>query len=105
MRLLEIVQSVLPTRISIPATDAAPVPKKSKTLLLSMRFARLIVLLFVIVPTAEIDLIGNFAPAGPMLLLAITLLLLPTRFVPTAVVVLKSTLPPAVPSGTVFEPE
>src|SRR5436305_5580354 len=104
MRLFEIVQSVLPVRMSMPAVDVAPVPKKSWILLLSITSCRLIVLLFVVVPTAEIALIGRFAPAGPMSLFETVSLLLPTRLVPLAVAVLKRTLPPAVPTATVDDP-
>src|SRR5689334_4957371 len=104
MRLFEIVQLWLPVRISIPVTEAPPVPKKSKILFPSMTLSRLIVLLLVVVPTAEIALIGKFAPAGPMLFPEIVLLLLPTTVVPTAGDVLNKMAPPAVPMATVEDP-
>src|SRR4051812_24010635 len=77
--------------------------KKAKMLLLSMVLPVLTVLLPA-VPSAEIAFKGRFAPAGPILLLITILLLLPTMLVPEAVVVLNRMFPPAVPSGTVFEP-
>src|ERR1043166_2289147 len=73
-------------------------------LLLSMTLSRLMVLLFVVVPTAEIALTGKAPPTGPMLLFETVLLLLPTMVVPTAGDVLKRTAPPAVPTATVDEP-
>src|SRR5436190_6744353 len=105
MWLFEIVQLVLPVRRSIPVTDTAPVPKKSKILLPSMTFPVLTVLLFVAVPRPVTALTGRLAPAGPMLLFRIVLLLLPTIVVPTAGEVLNRTVPPAVaPTVTVEEP-
>src|ERR1043166_1687129 len=50
----------------MPVTDAAPVPKKSKMLLLLMTFS---VLLFGLAePSDVMPLVGILAPAGPMLL-------------------------------------
>src|SRR4051794_19673714 len=96
------VQLWLPARMSMPAVLAAAL-KKSKIVLLSMTLPVLIVLLPV-VPRAEMAFKGRFVPAGPILLLITILLLLPTILVPEAVVVPKRIFPPAVPSGTVFEP-
>src|SRR4051812_39460970 len=79
--------------------------KKSKMLFLSITSPVLMVLALVMVPTPEIHLMGRLAPAGPMLLPVITLLLLPTMVVPTAGDVLNRTFPPAVPNGTVADPE
>src|SRR5258705_5808203 len=96
------VQFVLPARMSIPVTDEAPVPKKSKILLLLM-MSPMFRVLFPAVPSAEMDLIGRLLPAGPMLFAVIVLLLLPEPTV-RPVVVLKSMFPPAVPTGTVDDP-
>src|SRR6476619_2226497 len=70
----------------------------------SMTSPVLIVLLFVVVPSPVMALIGRFAPAGPMLLAEIVLLLFPTMFVPDAGDVLKRMVPPAEPTVTVDEP-
>src|SRR2546423_858499 len=96
------VQPWLPARMSMPATDDVAL-KKSKMLLLSMIFPMFTVLLPA-VPNPVMHLIGRLPPAGPMLLLEITLLLLPTMLVPEAVVVLKRIFPPAAPSATVDDP-
>src|SRR3954454_939346 len=72
-------------------------------LLLSIVLARLIVLLFVVVPRAKIALFGRFDPAGPMLLFEIVLLLLPTSFVPLAVVVLNTIAPPTAEASVVVD--
>jgi hypothetical protein len=85
--------------MSIPLTETTPVPKKSNTLLPSMRLSRFTVLLLVVVPTAEIPLTGRLLPAGPMLFPEMVLLLLPV-----VVVVLKRTAAPAVPTVTIDEP-
>src|SRR5437763_12983437 len=103
MRLLEIVKFVLPVRISMPVTETPPVLKKSKILLLLMTLFWFLVL-FPVVPTAEIHFVGRLIPAGPILLFAIMFLLLPTTFVPLATVVLNKILPPAVPTATVDDP-
>src|SRR5437763_15872942 len=100
MRLLEIVKFVLPVRISMPVTETPPVLKKSKILLLLVRLFWLLVL-FPVVPTAEIHFVGRLIPAGPILLFAIMLVLLATTFVRLATVVLNNILPPAGPRGTV----
>src|SRR5690242_578201 len=68
-----------------------------------MTLPRLTVL-FPAVPSMEIHLIGRLVPAGPMSLLAMTLLLLPTILVPLAVVVLNRIFPAAVPGAAVAEP-
>src|SRR5438477_12428969 len=99
MRLLEMVQLVLPMRMSMPVTETPPIPKKSKILLLSTMLPVLMVLLLVVVPTAETHFTGRLVPAGPMLLFATTLLLLPEP-----VVVLNRIFPPAVPTATVDDP-
>src|SRR3954469_15132362 len=102
MWLFETVNSALPARMSMPTDEIVPL-KKSKTLLASTTFARLRVLLPA-VPSIVIALVGRFAPAGPMLLLAMVLLLLPTRLVPFVVVVLNRTAPVATPGPPVDEP-
>src|ERR1700730_8301546 len=96
------VQLWLPARISMPVTEDVAL-KKSKMLLFVMRLPVFTVLLPA-VPSAVMHLIGILPPAGPILLFAITLLLLPTMLFPLAVVVLKSTAPPAAPSATVDDP-
>src|SRR5689334_19199729 len=88
----------------MPDTLAAAL-KKSKMLLLSITSPVLMVLALVVVPTPEMHLIGRLAPAGPMLFPVITLLLFPTMVVPTAGDVLNRMFPPAVPNGTVADPE
>src|SRR5215813_2414019 len=80
-------------------TEFAPLPKKSKMLFASMTLSRFTVVLLVVVPTAEMALIGRLLPAGPMLFPEIVLLLLPV-----VVVVLKRMAPPAVPRITVDDP-
>src|SRR5215813_7318461 len=80
-------------------TEFAPLPKKSNTLFASMTLSRFTVVLLVVVPTAEIALIGRLAPAGPMLFPETVLLLLPV-----VVVVLNRMAPPAVPTVTVDDP-
>src|SRR6476469_1760636 len=92
----------LPVRMSIPLVLAMGL-KKSKMLLLSMRLP-VFTVLFPAVPTAEMHFVGRLAPAGPILLLLTILLLLPTMLVPDAVVVLKRTFPPEVPTATVDDP-
>src|ERR1043165_6480187 len=72
-------------------------------LLLSMTSPVVLVLLPVVASPVT-ALVGRFTPAGPMLFPVIVLLLLPTMFVPFAVVVLNRTLPPAEPGRTVDEP-
>src|SRR5437762_10346520 len=107
MRLFDMTKLAFPVRISTAVVDGTFVAvelKKSKMLLLVTMLPVLIVFAFVVVPTIETHFVGRFAPAGPMLLLAITLLLLPTTLVPLATVVLNRTFPPAVPTRTVDEP-
>src|SRR4051794_20265333 len=102
MRLLEIVQLLLPARMSMPLLGSVAL-KKSKILLLVMTLFWFLVLLPT-VPTAEIHLVGRLVPAGPILLFAIILLLLPTTLVPLATVVLNKMFPPAVAKATVDDP-
>src|ERR1043166_4862756 len=86
--------------MSIPVVEAVPSPKKSKILLPSMVFAVLIVLAFVVVPTAEMPFSGKLLPAGPMLFLEMTLLILPNPGIGG----LQGIDPYGVPSGTRDEP-
>src|SRR6266851_4581738 len=97
-----------PVRMSIPVVDGtiggdATGLKKSKMLLLVITLFWFFVLLPA-VPTAEIHFVGRLAPAGPILLLAMILLLFPTILVPFATAVLNKMFPPAVPTATVEEP-
>src|SRR5213593_3257472 len=102
------VQRWFPVRMSIPVVDGtvggvAVALKKSKMLLLVITLFWFFVLLPA-VPTAETHFVGRLAPAGPILLLAMILLLFPTILVPLATVVLNKMFPPAVPGITVDEP-
>src|SRR4030095_13001669 len=100
------VQLWVAVRMAMPVvagTVAAVALKKSKMLLFVMMLFWFLVLLPT-VPSAEIHFVGRLAPAGPILLFAIILLLLPTMFVPLAAVVLNRMLPPAVATATVDEP-
>src|SRR6478752_3209573 len=76
---------------------ATAAPKKLKILLLSIR---LLTLALAAVPEPIKPLVGKFAPAGPMLLFEIMLLLLP----PATVLVLNKMLPPAVAAVALDEP-
>src|ERR1051325_11398909 len=89
IRLLEMVQLLLLLPICIPDTLVVA-RKKSKTLLLSIRFP--VLLLGLADPMPTIPLVGVLAPAAPILFLEMVLLLLP----PAIVEVLNSTLPVAV---------
>src|SRR5215211_6078072 len=88
MRLFEIVQLSLLSCTLIPDTEVLGL-KKSKMLSLSIRLP---VFGLPAVPRPMTPLVGKLAPAGPMLQNETVLLLLPTLLV-----VLKSTLPPAGP--------
>src|SRR5215813_1196185 len=83
-------------RMSIPETELAPVPKKSKILLPSMTLA---VLGAALEPNPVTALRGRSLPAGPILLPEIVLLLLPVL-----VVVLRRIVPPWLPTVTIDEP-
>ena len=94
--LLETVVVVVLLWRSIPATDVAAW-KKSKMLLLSMRLP---VLLFGLADPSDITpLVGRLAPAGPIALFEIVLLL----FAPPVEVLIRM-LPPAVVVLAVDEP-
>src|SRR5436190_14806491 len=97
IRLWEIVQLSLLAWMLIPETDVVAL-KKSKMLLLSIR---LLVLSFGLGdPNPMTHFVGKFAFAGPMLLPEMVLLLFP----PATVLVLKSTLPPAVLMAEIEDP-
>ena len=97
MRLPEIVVLLLFVEMLTPATVIVGL-KKSKILLLLITLP---VLSFgLAVPSPMTPLVGRLAPAGPMLLVAIVLLLLP----PATVLVLKRMLPVATVVLPVDEP-
>ena len=97
MRLFEIVQSSLLPWTLMPDTERVGL-KKSKMLLLSIR---LLVLSFGLGdPSPITHFVGKFPLAGPMLLPEMVLLLFP----PATVLVLKSTLPPAVLIAEIEDP-
>src|SRR5437773_3437789 len=89
------VQALLPPWMAMPAT-LTPVLKKSKMSLLSIRLR---VFGVPVVPRAMIPLLGGLAPAGPMALFEIVLLLFPAP-----VDILNRILPVAKLAAAVDEP-